>query len=99
MKGSRRIVFGYLIVTAVLFLLSYLFFSIRESRLYLFLMALNLPGSLVVVPGIEELALAVGWVIGGTLHVWITQLACMAVNGSFLAGMIRIARKFQNRDP
>jgi hypothetical protein len=98
MKDCRKIVFGYVIVVGVLFLASYLFFSLRESRLYLLLMAINLPGSLVVVPGIEELALAVGWVIGGPVHVWTTQLACMTVNGGFLAGIISIARRFRDRD-
>jgi hypothetical protein len=95
MKGSRKITFGYLITIGALFLVSYLVFGLRESRLYLLLMAINLPASLVVVPGVEEISLAVGWVLGGPIDVWTTQLACMAVNGGFLFGMAKIVRKFR----
>lgn len=95
MKKSLKILFGYLIIVGALFLGCYLLLGIRESRLYLLLMALNLPDSLVVVPGMEEVAMSLGWVIGGPTHVWVTQMTCMVVNGLFFFSMIKIAEKFR----
>ena len=98
MTRGRKIVFGYLITMGAVFLASYLLFGIRESRLYLLLMAINLPASLVIVPGMEEVSLALGWILGGPPHVWATQLACMTLNGSLLAGMVKIARRLRRTD-
>jgi hypothetical protein len=95
MKKSHKILFGYLLIVGVLFSAFYLLLGVRESRLYLLLMALNLPDSLVVVPGMEEFAMALGWVIGGATHVWVTQVTCMVVNGLFFFSMIKIAEKLR----
>ncbi|MBI1824247.1 MAG: hypothetical protein HYR80_09080 [Nitrospirae bacterium] len=94
-KNGYKIIIGYLIIVGTLFLGSYLLYGIRESRLYLLLMVINLPDSLVIVPGMEEVAMVLGWVIGGPPHVWATQIACMVVNGILLFSMIKIVQKLR----
>jgi hypothetical protein len=95
MKQFRRMVLGYLLVIGAVFIGSYLILGLRESRLYLFLMLINMPSSLVFVPGMEEVAMSLDWVLGGPAHVWATQLVCMAANGFLLASLIKVARKLQ----
>ena len=95
MKSAQKILFAYWIPLGTLFLICYFGLVVRESRLYLLLMVINLPGSLVVVPGVEEAAVFFGWPLGGTVHVWITQLACMAVNGGFFIFLNRMLAKFR----
>ena len=93
MTKGRKIIIGYLMAPGAIFLAGYFLFGIRESRLHLLMMAINLPASLVIVPGMEEASLALGWVLGGPAHVWATELASLAVNGALLGSLLRIARR------
>jgi len=94
MNLFSKILLRYVAPVFALFLISYLFLGVRESRLYLVLMGLNLPASLVVIPAIEELAIALSWTLGGSVHVWLSQLICMAANGFFFYGLARLANRF-----
>src|SRR5712692_5272994 len=85
MPLRRKLVFGYLAIVSTIFLGGYVVLGIREMGLYLFLIAVNLPSSLVVVPQMESLSESLGWVLGRPAHILATQLACMAVNGALLA--------------
>ena len=89
----KKIVFGYLLVASIVFLAGYVIFGIREMGLYLFLVFMNLPGSLVVVPAMETLSGSFGWILGGTAHILTTQLVCMVVNGALLIAIVAIASK------
>ena len=85
-----RLVLGYLAVVGMAFLAGYAVLDIRELGLYLFLMVLNLPGSVAVVPQMESFSQSVGWTLGDPLHIWATQLACMAVNGALFAFLLSV---------
>ena len=76
-------------MVAIIFVAAYVVFGVREMALYLVLMLVNLPASVVVVPYMESFSLGRGWTLGHPLHVWTTQLVCMAVNG-VLIGTVAI---------
>ncbi len=84
-------VFGYLAVVSLIFLTGYVVLGIREMGLYLFLIAVNLPSSLAVVPQMESLSQSFGWVLGQPAHILATQLVCMAVNGALVAAIVAIS--------
>ena len=96
MTRDHKVVVGYLAVVAAAFLVGYVFLGIRELGLYLFLTAINLPSSLVMVPLMEGASLAVGLVLGKPMHVWATQIACMTTNGVFLLALVAIVRKLRS---
>jgi hypothetical protein len=79
-RAEVRTVLVYLAIVAVIFLAAYIVLGVREMGIYVVLMLLNLPASVAVVPYMESFSLAQGWELGRPLHVWTTQLACMAVN-------------------
>ena len=91
----------YLAIVAAIFLTAYIVFGVREMGIYVVLMLLNLPGSLAVVPYVESFAQAQGWELGGPLHIWTTQLACMAANGALVGALaivvIRAWRAFRGQ--
>ena len=93
MPLRKKLVFGYLAIVSTIFLMGYVVLGFREMGLYLFLIALDLPSSLVVVPQMESLSESLGWVLGRPSHILATQLACMAVNGALLAVIAAIASK------
>jgi hypothetical protein len=80
----HKIVLTYLITVSLVFFVSYLLLGVRELGLYLLLMAIDLPVSIAIVPGMEKVSLSLGWVLGAPIHVYSTQLICMALNGAFL---------------
>jgi len=86
-------VVGYLAIVSVIFLTGYVVLGIREMGLYVFLVAANLPSSLVVVPQMELLSESFGWALGQPVHILATQLACMAVNGALVAAVVAIVPK------
>jgi hypothetical protein len=96
MTPGHKIVVGYLVAVSVAFFAGYLLLGIRELGLYLLLMAINLPASFVIVPGIEKVSLSMGWVLGAPVHVYSTQLSCMAANGVFLIALAKILRKYRH---
>ncbi len=93
MSSIKKIVFGYLLVVSIIFLAGYVLFDVREMGLYLFLIFLNLPGSLAVVPQMETLSESFGWILGGPAHILTTQLVCMVVNGTLLIASAATASK------
>jgi type II secretory pathway component PulF len=93
MTWRRKLVLGYLALVSIVFLAGYVILSIREMGLYLFLIAVNLPSSLAVVPQMAALSQSLGWILGSPAHILATQLACMAVNGVLLAAIVAIASK------
>ncbi len=93
MSWVRKIVFGYLAIVSIIFLAGYVVFGIREMGLYLFLIFINLPISLVVVPQMESLSESLGWILGRPAHILATQLVCMAVNSALLTAIVAIAFK------
>ena len=93
MPLRRKVVLGYLAIVSIVFLAGYVALGIRDMGLYLLLMAINLPSSLVVVPEMESLSERFGWALGRPAHIVATQLACMAVNGALLAAIVAIASK------
>lgn len=96
MTPGHKIIIGYLVAMGVVFFSGYFLLGIRELGLYLLLMAINLPASFVIVPGMEKVSLSMGWVLGAPVHVYSTQLSCMAVNGVFLIVLIKILRKYRH---
>jgi hypothetical protein len=78
---------------SVVFLVGYVILGTREMGLYLFLIVLNFPSSLAVVPQMESLSESLGWMLGHPIHILATQLACMAVNGALLATMVAFTSK------
>jgi hypothetical protein len=93
MPSRRKPVLGYLALVSIVFLAGYVILGIREMGLYLFLIAVNLPSSLAVVPQMESLSKSLGWILGHPVHILATQLARMAVNGALLAAIVVIASK------
>ena len=93
MSWIKKIVFGYLSLVGIVFLAGYIIFNIREMGLYLFLIFINLPGSLAIVPMMESLSESFSWILGQPAHILATQLVCMAVNGALLAAIVAIASK------
>src|SRR5713101_2982022 len=93
MPWRRKLVLGYLAIVSVVFLAGYIVLGVREMDLYLLLMAVNLPSSVVVVPEMESLSESFGWVLGQPAHILATQLVCMSVNGAALAAIVAIASK------
>jgi len=93
MSWIKKIVITYLALVSIVFLAGYVVSGIREMGLYLFLIFLNLPGSLAVVPQMESLSESFGWILGRPAHILSTQLLCMAVNGALLAAIMAIASK------
>ena len=91
MSWIRKTVFAYLAVICLVFFVGYVLAGMREMGLYLFLIFVNLPGSLAVVPAMESLSEGLGWDLGHPAHVLTTQLLCMAVNGAFLAAVLVVA--------
>jgi hypothetical protein len=81
----------YLAIVAITFVVAYVVMGVREMALYLTLTVLNLPASLVVVPYMESFAQGTGWTLGSPVHVWLTQLICMAVNALFIGAVAVIA--------
>src|SRR2546427_179427 len=73
MPLRRKLVFGYLAIVSTIFLMGYVVLGFREMGLYLFLIALDLPSSLVVVPQMESLSESLGWVLGRPSHILPTQ--------------------------
>src|SRR5215475_3660066 len=93
MTSRRKLVLGYLALVSIVFLAGYVILGIREMGLYLFLIAVNLPSSLAVVPQMESLSQSLGWILGHPVHILATQLACMAANGVLLAAIVAITSK------
>jgi len=93
MPWRRKLVLGYPAIVSIIFLAGYIVLGTREMGLYLFLIAVNLPSSLAVVPQMESLSESFGWVLGQPVHILATQLAYMAVNGALLAAIVAIASK------
>ena len=95
-RAEVRTVAVYLAVVAAVFLIAYLLLGVREMGIYVVLMLLNLPASIAVVPNVETFAQTQGWELGRPLHIWTTQLSCMAVNavlvGALAAVVIRAWR-------
>jgi hypothetical protein len=92
-----RIVAWYLAIITITFVVAYLLIGVREMALYLTLTLVNLPASLIVVPYIESFARGAGWTLGSPVHVWITQLVCMAINGLFIgAGAIVVVTSWRS---
>ena len=58
--------------------------------IYVVLMLLNLPASVAVMPYMESFAQSQGWELGGPLHVWTAQLACLAVNAIFVGALTAV---------
>ena len=75
---------------SIVFLAGYVILGILEMGLYLFLIAVNLPSSLTVVPQMESLSESLGWMPGHPVGILASQLACMAVNGALLAAIVAI---------
>lgn len=98
MKLGRKIVVGYLVAVGVAFFAGYFLFGIRELGLYVLLMAINLPASFVIVPGMENVSLALGWVLGAPVHVYATQIFCMAANGALLTALVRLVQQLRRSD-
>src|SRR5215475_4813679 len=93
MPLGRKLVLGYLALVSISFLTGYVILGIREMGLYLFLLAVNFPSSLAVVPQMDSLSQSLGWILGHPVHILATQIACMLVNGLLLADIIAIASK------
>jgi hypothetical protein len=93
MALGRKIVVRYLALVAAAFVLGYGIFGIREHGLWILLMAINPPGSLVVEPQMAALASTLDWSLGAPLHVWTTQLVCMLVNGVVIFGLVSLTSK------
>ena|SRR5688500_6932982 len=100
-RAEVRTVVVYLAIVAAIFLTAYMLLGVREMGMYVVLMLLNLPASVAVVPYIESFSQTPGWELGRPLHVWTTQLACMAVNGvlvgALAAVVIRAWRAFRGQ--
>jgi hypothetical protein len=96
MTLGHKIVVGYFSAVGAVFLVGYVFLDIRELGLYLFLMAINFPGSLIVVPQMEAASLAVGLVLGKLPHILATQIICMVTNGLVLLALVTIGHQLQS---
>ena len=95
-RAEVRTVAAYAGVVALIFFAAYVVLGTREMGLYVVLMLLNLPASVAVVPYMESFAQAQGWELGHPLHVWSTQLACLAVNEVLLGAlMVVVMRMWQ----
>jgi hypothetical protein len=90
-RAEMATVVWYLAIVAITFVVAYVVMGVREMALYLTLTVLNLPASLVVVPYLESFAQGAGWTLGSPVHVWITQLVCMAINGLLIGALAVIA--------
>jgi hypothetical protein len=84
-RSARWILLFYAGAVAAIFLWAYAVAQVREMGLYLLILWLNLPASLVVVPVSEQLASAAGLALGGPAHVWATQVASLAANGALIS--------------
>ncbi len=93
MSLIKKIVAGYLVMVTITFLLGYVVSGIREMGLYLFMLFINLPSSLVVDPQMERLSEWLGLILGQPTHILATQLVCMAVNGALLTAIMVVASK------
>ena len=95
-RAEFRAVVVYAAIVAVIFITTYMVLGVREMGVHVVLMMLNLPASVAVVPYIESFAQAQEWELGGPLHVWTTQLACIGINavlvGALTAVVIRTWR-------
>ncbi|SRR6266481_6960973 len=97
MPSPGKVVLAYFATVSAIFMVGYFVLNIREMSLYLFLLALNLPSSLVAISQIEALATAVGLPLGHPTHVFATQLICMAINGMLLFTVARFASSLWRR--
>ena len=89
-RAEFRTVVVYAAIVAVIFLTAYIFLGVREMGGYVVLMLLNLPASVAVVPFMESFAQVQGWELGSPLHVWTTQVACMALNGALVGALAAV---------
>jgi hypothetical protein len=97
---SSRIPIAYAASVFALFVWIYVVRGVREMGLYLALLWLNLPASLLVVPWGEKLALASCYPAGGPWHVWGTQAAAVVANTAMIAlclGLSRVTCTFMLR--
>ena len=83
----------YLAGIGIVFVGAYVLLGVRELGLYLVLTLTNLPASVALVPHMEFVAQSLGWPLGGPLHVWTTQLACMTANAILVAAVAFIVAK------
>lgn len=77
---AKTITAGYLLLNLVVFAVGVHVYEIREMGLYLFVMLVGAPASVVVGPLSESLALSVGWSLGSLPHVWVADLMCAFTN-------------------
>ncbi len=98
MTLGRKIVVGYLVAVGIAFFAGYLLLGIRELGLYVLLMAINLPASFVIVSGMENVSLALGLVLGAPVHIYATQIFCMAANGALLKALVHLIQKIRRTD-
>ncbi len=95
MSLIKKIVLGYLLIASVVFFAGYVVLGIREMGLYLFLVFMNLPGSLIVEPAMERLSESLGWILGGPVHILTPQLVCMVTNGALLITTVALTSKLR----
>lgn len=84
-RSSRVTLVVYAGAVLAAFVWAYVVAQVREMGLYLLLLWLNLPASLVVLPMSERLASVAGFALGGAAHVCATQVAALAANGVLLS--------------
>ena len=89
MTFKIKVPFIYLIFTNIFFLTGYVVIGIREMSLYSFLMIINLPASLIVLPQVESFALSHGFILGSPPHVICTQAVAMTINALMIVMLIQ----------
>ena len=88
LRFGRGLLIWYLVIVSMIFLLVYSGSDRpREMGLYVFLMVLNLPASLVVMPATESFSTYWGLTLGAPSHVIITQLGSMILNTTLFVGV------------
>lgn len=101
-KQSRKILIAYLAIISSVFIGAYILLHVREMGLYLVMFAINLPVSILIFPIMEKIATVLGWNLGETPHILITQVASTLANAALLlivlAGARTIRGVFKARD-
>ncbi len=97
MTLRKKLLLAYCASVGVISLFGFFVLNIREMGLYLFVLFLNLPGSIVVVPLMEQVSSDLGWVAGKTAHVIATQAVCILINATFFIVLTAACSRIRRR--
>ena len=92
--GLKRLVGTYAVSVLAIFVFGYVVLGIRELGLYFFLLILNLPISVALLPVSEHVSATLGIGAGSTVHVLGVQVVSLAFNAVLLWGAARVFNRW-----